>query len=208
MIGGGIPRDILLGTEVKDIDITFNLRELNKIQLNHLRKYHSSKAGQSPNCRCAYWQHYLNKFDPENEQKDNEKDGILKFHNCSYIFNARYFVDIISESMYLKGKVTIHDVAKFGFISCTISANIEHENYDLKGQKFEFTDTFDQNKVLSVQKLMQQQSILNNEAVELKDDAAGQQGGRKSRWKSIALFPQEHIDFLRYFTHFAMISVD
>eukprot|EP01083_Nonionella_stella_P233808 823398_1 len=56
LLVGGIPRDILLGTEVRDIDVTFNLRELTKIQLNHLRKYHSSKTAQSPNCRCAYWQ--------------------------------------------------------------------------------------------------------------------------------------------------------
>ena len=52
---GGMPRDILLGTEVKDIDITLNLRELTKIQLNHLRKYHSKEIYQSSHCKCAYW---------------------------------------------------------------------------------------------------------------------------------------------------------
>merc|ERR1712228_346039 len=67
-----------------------------------------------------------------------------------------------------------------------------------KGQKFEFTDTFNQNKVLSVQKLMQQQGLLNNEAIEFKEDGQTQKG-RKTRWKSIALFPQEHIDFISDF---------
>eukprot|EP01084_Bolivina_argentea_P289552 497236_1 len=198
LLVGGIPRDILLGTEVKDIDITFNLRELTKIQLNHLRKYHSSKSGQDANLRCAYWQHYLNKYSPENEAQEEEnqqqKNQLIRFHNCSYIFNARYFVDILTESRALKHKVSIKDIPKHGFISCTIVDTIEHESYDLKGQKFEFTDAFDSMKVLTVQKLMQKQSL--QDQTEQKEDSGKEV--KRTRWKSIALFPQD-IDFVAEF---------
>lgn len=199
LLVGGIPRDILLGTQVKDIDITFNLRELTKIQLNHLRKYHSKKQYQSVNCKCAYWQHYLNKYSPENieEEKKNqsEKNQIIRFHNCSYIFNARYFIDILQDSSYLRGKVSIKDIPKHGFISCTIVDNIEHESYDLKDQKFEFTDTFDSVQVLSVQKLLQQDSLSQSHNRYINDNKHIVQQ-KKSRWKSIALFPQSDIDNL------------
>lgn len=202
LLVGGIPRDILLGTEVKDIDITFNLRELTKIQLNHLRKYHSKKSQQSVNCKCAYWQHYLNKYSPENEEEEkknqSEKNQIIRFHNCSYIFNARYFIDILQESPYLKNKVSIKDIPKHGFISCTIIDNIEHESYDLKGQKFEFTDTFDSIQVLSVQKLLQQDTLIQQQQeIAMNGDEQKVNGSpKKSRWKSIALFPQAAIDSL------------
>eukprot|EP01084_Bolivina_argentea_P006311 11952_1 len=41
VIFGGGPRDYILGDEFDDIDMFLNTRELNKIHLMHLRKYHS-----------------------------------------------------------------------------------------------------------------------------------------------------------------------
>jgi len=220
LLVGGIPRDILLGTEVRDIDITFNLRELTKIQLNHLRKYHSKQVNQATNCRCAYWQHYLNRYDPANVEEEEknqlEKEQMIKFHKNSFIFNARFFIDILAESEELKGKLEIKDIPKHGFISCEIVESVKHENYDLKGQKFEFTDTFDSMKVLSIQKLLQQDAVQNEYEYKYEDgntmvdgSGSGSGGGgsgadsngfggskKKSRWKSIALFPQEHLDTL------------
>ncbi len=222
LLVGGIPRDILLNTEVKDIDITFNLRELTKIQLNHLRKYHGKKQYQSPNCRCAYWQHYLNQFDPDNEATEAKNqaldDDMIKFHDCSYIFNARYFVDIISESPQLRGKVQIADIPQHGFISCTVIGDLEHEGHQLKGQKFEFTDTFDSVHTLSIQKEMQRQSMRNvlnpkappygmngMNAVRGPQDAAH----KKSRWKSLALFPQQDLNLLEQFEDdFRVIDIE
>ena len=92
LLVGSIPRDILLGTAVKDVDITFNLRELTKIHLNHLTKYHSKKEQQDRNCCCVYFQHYLNKFEQENKDAFDEKqqNDMIRFHENPYIFNVCY----------------------------------------------------------------------------------------------------------------------
>jgi hypothetical protein len=102
LLVGTIPRDILLGTAVKDVDITFNLRELTKVHYQHLTKYHSKKEQQDRNMRCVYFQHYLNKFEPEHaehgdEKSESEEDEMIRFHSNPYIFNARYFVESLVE---------------------------------------------------------------------------------------------------------------
>ena len=140
---------------------------------------------------------------------------MIKFHECSYIFNARYFVDIISESTQLQGKVEINDIPEHGFISCTITDDIMHEGLSLKGQKFEFTDTFDSAHTLSIQKLMQQQSMRKVQHSTRGGPVRGNYGNglqnganrngqedvskKKSRWKSLALFPQQDLNLLEEF---------
>jgi len=193
LLVGGIPRDILLGTAVKDVDITFNLRELTKIHLQHLTKYHSKKEDQDRNIRCVYFQHYLNKFEPENEEENKAENEMIRFHSNPYIFNAQYFVDILECSYDLQYKLEIEDVPNHGFISCSITSDHVHEGYNLNGAKFKFTDTFDPNKVLSVQQ-QQQNELMERELVKSygydpdqvqnRDDAK-----KRTRWKSITLAP-------------------
>ena len=202
-----LPRNILLNAETQRTEIALNLRELTKIQLNHLRKYHNDKKSQSPNCKCAYWQHYLNQFDPENEateaKNQQEENNMIKFHECSYIFNARYFVDIISESPQLRGKVEVNDIPGRGFISLTITEDVIHDRHSLKGQIFEFTDTFEDQieAAPTLQRLIAPlgiESLPENIIQSAMDVISGtnvltvDQGGngRRSRWKSLALFPQ------------------
>ena len=42
------------------------LRQLCKIQLNHLLKYHNSIETQKQNIRCILWKRYLQKFENDN----------------------------------------------------------------------------------------------------------------------------------------------
>ncbi len=83
LLVGDIPRDILLGTDVKNIDITFNLRELTKIHLQHLTKYHSKKEYQKKEIDCVYFQHYLNKFE-EHEDCGNVVDDVVEKKQVVY----------------------------------------------------------------------------------------------------------------------------
>ena len=80
IIVGGFCRDILLNRPINDIDIVINLRELCKLQTNHLKKYHSKKAHQDRNARCVYWQRYLEKFNDDgskiNEQQKHNKEMV------------------------------------------------------------------------------------------------------------------------------------
>lgn len=152
LLVGGIPRDILLGAEVDRVDITFNLRELTKIHLDHLVKYHSKKEQQGKSCQCTYWQHYLNKFEITNNEDEYKSSPVMeRFHDCTYIFNARYFVDIFESDYRVKGKLVIHDQPKYGCITVMINGDVEYDGYNLRGMTFKFTDTFDEDKVLSVQ---------------------------------------------------------
>merc|ERR1719464_618310 len=113
LLVGSIPRDILLGTEVDNVDITFNLRELTKVHLDHLVKYHSKKEQQGRSVQCTYWQHYLNKFEvANNEEEYKNATNMERFHDLNYIFNARYFVDIFEAHYLVHQKLIIRDQPK------------------------------------------------------------------------------------------------
>eukprot|EP01083_Nonionella_stella_P055889 147373_1 len=196
LLVGDVPRDILLGTAVKVIDITFNLRELTKVHLNHLTKYHSKKENQRRGIECVYFQHYLNKFEHDETDEEEEVKGqgeMLEFHRNPYIFNAQYFVDILECSHQLQYKVDISDIPQHGCFHLTINREYKHEGYDLNGVKCRFTDTFDPNTVLSVQKqkqneLMDRQMIASYQYNP--DDSQEERPRTRTRWKSITLAPQ------------------
>merc|ERR1719334_3112021 len=62
IVVGGFCRDILMNHPINNIDIIINLRELCKLQTEHLEKYHSTPKSQHTSCRCVCWQHYLQKL--------------------------------------------------------------------------------------------------------------------------------------------------
>lgn len=159
LLVGSIPRDILLGTEVKDLHITFNLHEFDKIHLQHLAKYHSNEKQQGRKIKCVYWQHYLDKLEEEEEEsketcdekEENENEMRRRkmerrrngFHKNPYIFDAGYFVEILRYSNLLQYKLSIVNPSKYGFFSVSIDTEIVHKGYDLNGAKFKFTNTVD-----------------------------------------------------------------
>eukprot|EP01084_Bolivina_argentea_P283869 486296_1 len=55
LIQGGACRDLALIQPINDLDIVVNTRELNKIHLQHLKKYHSTKQNQGRNHCCILW---------------------------------------------------------------------------------------------------------------------------------------------------------
>eukprot|EP01084_Bolivina_argentea_P260454 439852_1 len=61
---GGACRNYLLKKDINDIDIVCNTRELNKIHLLHLQKYHNTYNKQNNNKlnECILWKLYLNKL--------------------------------------------------------------------------------------------------------------------------------------------------
>ena len=67
----GACRDFLLFKPVNDLDIIHNTRELNKIHLQHLQKYHSSKENQGYHHSCILWNIYLNKFGDSSKKYDD-----------------------------------------------------------------------------------------------------------------------------------------
>ena len=117
-------------------------------------------------------------WDQYQYQNDNhaDSDQVRKFHDRKYIFNTRYFINILQKSVAFRGKLLIKDIPKNGFMSCRIHQHIDYEGFDLKGQKFKFTDTFGRIQVQSKSQF---------------GVARGQIQKKFSRWKSIALFPTE-----------------
>eukprot|EP01083_Nonionella_stella_P254193 873779_1 len=61
LIRGGCCRDVLWNKDFNDIDATVNTRELNKLHLLHLKKYHNTKESQI-NSHCIFWSHYAKKI--------------------------------------------------------------------------------------------------------------------------------------------------
>eukprot|EP01084_Bolivina_argentea_P006312 11953_1 len=94
IIFGGAPRDYILGKEFDDIDMFVNTRELNKIHLLHLRKYHSKDImSQSNSVKCCFWNLYANKYRENNE-------------NVNYQLNSTFFSEILINSIELKNKLS------------------------------------------------------------------------------------------------------
>mmetsp|Transcript_38972 Transcript_38972/g.62220 ORF Transcript_38972/g.62220 Transcript_38972/m.62220 type:complete len:680 (-) Transcript_38972:272-2311(-) len=144
IIVGGFCRDILLNRKINDIDIVINLRELCKLQTNHLKKYHSKKEHQDRNARCIYWERYLRKFDADgqlNEQQKNEPE-MVAMHNLNYVFNARFWLDILRQNELLNNKLSVKDVAKYGFANIEIVNKVMYGNLDLDKQRIDIIDTF------------------------------------------------------------------
>eukprot|EP01084_Bolivina_argentea_P276794 472375_1 len=146
-VTGGACRNYLVQKEINDIDIVVNTRELNKIHLLHLRKYHNTYDKQNDNelNKCILWQLYLNKFKNEEEEEFDEKSDINSYEtvrDLNYILNARFINKIFIESKQLKNNVNSYrsnnfKVYKFDFIN-----NFVYNGYNLNGQDIDVEDTF------------------------------------------------------------------
>eukprot|EP01084_Bolivina_argentea_P091715 165075_1 len=144
IILGGFCRDVLLNRAINDIDIMINLRELCKLQTNHLKKYHSKKEDQDRNVRCVYWQRYLERFNDEsgaNEAQSTNKEMIM-MHNLNYIFNCSFWLNILKMDDLLDNKLSIKDVPAHGFVSAQIVNTVKYGNINLDQQSIDFIDTF------------------------------------------------------------------
>ena len=124
-IRGGALRDSYLLREIKDIDLVINIQQLSKKYLFHLKTYHSKIEQQNENCKCIFWRHYLNKFETDLNEKNNDiftrnneekksdideddideddVDKILKYEkyivNCTYLLNSKFITnEILSKS--------------------------------------------------------------------------------------------------------------
>ena len=103
-----------------------NTRELTKLHVLHLEKYHSTLKGQKNDSPCVLWQHYRNKIEArlnkqdiesqlhnlnknETELTESERDDFrMKLVNSTYHINAKFFVEILKASIELSGKLEVH----------------------------------------------------------------------------------------------------
>ena len=167
LIIGCAPRNYLLKRPINSIDIAVNTRELTKLHLLHLKKYHQTEKSQKSNSQCILWRMYLNKFMTENKEKkekkeNNDDDEKTKkryeyIADCNYILNAYFIVDYILKqhiSSSLRDKLSIHRDTKTKVYQCQIIDEIlypRYDSYDLDGQYFsifDITDKFIVNKQL------------------------------------------------------------
>eukprot|EP00485_Elphidium_margaritaceum_P009954 CAMPEP_0202689444 /NCGR_PEP_ID=MMETSP1385-20130828/4705_1 /ASSEMBLY_ACC=CAM_ASM_000861 /TAXON_ID=933848 /ORGANISM="Elphidium margaritaceum" /LENGTH=694 /DNA_ID=CAMNT_0049344577 /DNA_START=44 /DNA_END=2128 /DNA_ORIENTATION=- len=144
IIVGGFCRDLLLNRTIKDIDIIINLRELCKLQTNHLKKYHHKQADQSRENRCVYWQRYLQKFSDESNLNEAQAQNqeMVAMHNVNYLLNSKFWVDILRNDALLDNKLSVRDVPDSGFISAEIVNSVIYGNVNLDKQAIDFVDTF------------------------------------------------------------------
>eukprot|EP01084_Bolivina_argentea_P318557 552467_1 len=116
IIVGGAPRDYLLNRPINDLDINANTRELTKLQLLHLKKYHGTVSQQkkSKTSKCIFWRLYINKFTKNcqmydemilKKECDGDKDKLneirTKFvyvRDCDWMLNAKFIISILTES--------------------------------------------------------------------------------------------------------------
>jgi len=153
IIVGGFCRDILLNRPIRDIDIIINLRELCKLQTNHLKKYHSKKEHQSSGQGCVYWKRYLEKFsdDPSNINEQQKLNPELEMmHNINYIFNSKFWLNILKNNALLQNKLSILDKPKSGYFQIEVVNTVEVGSKDRKinldAQYIDFVDTFNIDK--------------------------------------------------------------
>lgn len=150
IIVGGFCRDILLNRAVNDIDIVINLRELTKLQTNHLKKYHSKSNEQDINCRCVYWQRYLNKRNVEEAftEAQSRLPELEMMHNLNYILNANFWLGILRDDKSLENKLSVKDFPRNGYHSARIVNSITYGDIDCDGQNIDIIDTFHVDKAL------------------------------------------------------------
>jgi len=150
IIVGGFCRDVLLGRAVNDIDIVINLRELTKLQTNHLKKYHSTHKEQDMDCRCVYWQRFLNKVnvDAEETQRLQTLPELEMMHNLNHILNANFWMGILLADRQLDNKLSVKDFPRKGYTSARIVGSVEYGAIDCDGQNIDITDTFRVDKAL------------------------------------------------------------
>ena len=145
IVVGGFCRDVLLNRQINDVDIIINLRELTKLQTNHLKKYHSKRENQGRDCKCAYWSRYAAKMCPHagkinEEQKHNPE--IQMMHNFNYILNADFWLGILRKDKRFDNRLSVVDQDTKGFVSCEIVNTLKYGDVDLNHQKIDIIDTF------------------------------------------------------------------
>ena len=145
IVVGGFCRDILLNRKINDIDIIINLRELTKLQTNHLKKYHSKRENQGRDIKCAYWSRYMAKMCPHagkinEEQKHNPE--IQMMHNFNFILNADFWISILRKDKRFDNLLSTVDQDTKGFISCEIVNDLKYGDVNLNHQKIDIIDTF------------------------------------------------------------------
>jgi len=150
IIVGGFCRDILLKRPVNDIDIVINLRELTKLQTNHLKKYHSKSSEQDINCRCVYWQRYLNKLNVDDEftKAQLALPELEMMHNLNYILNANFWLGILRGDKSLDNKLSIKDFPRNGYHSAQVVGSVVYGGIDCDHQRIDIIDTFHVDKAL------------------------------------------------------------
>jgi len=145
IVVGGFCRDILLNRKINDIDIIINLRELTKLQTNHLKKYHNRRDQQSRDCKCVYWKRYLTKLCPASAQMNDEQKHcpeIQRMHNINYILNANFWIGILQKDKRFDNCLSVKDMEKSGYHSCEIVNSVRFGSSDLNHQKIDVIDTF------------------------------------------------------------------
>jgi len=150
IIVGGFCRDILLNRPVNDIDIVINLRELTKLQTNHLKKYHSKSSEQDMNCRCVYWQRYLNKLNVDDAftKAQAALPELEMMHNLNYILNANFWLGILLADKSLDNKLSVKDFPRNGYHSVRIVNSVMYGDIDCDDQRIDIIDTFHVDKAL------------------------------------------------------------
>ena len=131
IIFGGACRDYILGNEFDDIDMFVNTRELSKLHLEHLKKYHSkSIASQGKNVKCCLWKLYSNKF--------------IKNKDINHKLNAQFLGDILIHSKELINILSIkyYPVNTIIVIMIKVLDNVMYKGYNLKGCDLDIADTF------------------------------------------------------------------
>ena len=142
IIVGGFCRDLLLNRPINDIDIMINLRELCKLQTNHLKKYHGDSDKQKkPAGDCLYWKHYLLKNQQQIDKEKLNPDHIA-FHEYDHIFNGKFWVKILNEDELCFNKVSLKNVKEHGYFSGQVLPGIQYGGIDLDGQQIDIIDVF------------------------------------------------------------------
>eukprot|EP01084_Bolivina_argentea_P059646 108944_1 len=161
LIQGGACRDLALTKPINDLDIICNTRELNKIHLQHLQKYHSNIENQSINIGCILWNLYLNKFDDQckiydmnmlqhisDKNDEKQKEDFMKsnkyIRNVEYTLNAKYITNILMESDIFKDKMHVEywEDDLFSCFCAIINDSITYNGFNLQGQDFDILDAF------------------------------------------------------------------
>lgn len=164
IIVGDAPRDYLLELPMNNtLDIIVDTRELTKLHLQHLQKYHHTVEQQTSYCQCILWNHYLNKFDSENIQKDmklrkqynNDTEKIANamrlpeyISEASYILNGNFFTQIILQSEQFENKLSVFrdkSIGKYPVYQMQIIDELIYGKHNLDGQNF---NIFDHNTAL------------------------------------------------------------
>eukprot|EP01084_Bolivina_argentea_P008473 15853_1 len=189
LVYGGFPIDLVYNrhnasssqtSQSKQVDVIFNLKNLTKLQLGHIKQYHSTKKSQSNDTKCIYWKQYANKFISPTSTKFihltvfgyfreiMETQSIIipneLIQICLLFYKGTEMMEFHNNPYTFNAKFFVNILKSSHIlknklqisdddeysIKCTIKDDIIHESYNLKGFTICLLDVFNPNKILNI----------------------------------------------------------